>query len=95
MLGLGKCGVSVIRVSGPGVKKALAEIGGFKALPTPRKAELRKIREPETQEVIDHGLVFWFPSRCSQFCFICSWCLDRIRVCGCVLNRYVTSARKM
>lgn len=27
----------------------------------PRKAFLRKIRDPETREVIDNGLCLWFP----------------------------------
>lgn len=59
--GFGKCGVAVIRVSGPDVKTALTEIGGFKQLPTPRKAMLRKLADPVTKEVLDQGLVFWFP----------------------------------
>ncbi|CAH1407218.1 unnamed protein product [Nezara viridula] len=59
--GFGKCGVAVIRVSGPDVKKALTEIGGFKQLPTPRKAMLKKLSDPVTKEVLDQGLVVWFP----------------------------------
>ncbi|XP_014279132.1 tRNA modification GTPase GTPBP3, mitochondrial [Halyomorpha halys] len=59
--GFGKCGVAVIRVSGPDVKRALAEIGGFKQLPPPRKAKLKKLSDPITKEVLDQGIVLWFP----------------------------------
>ncbi|XP_044764628.1 tRNA modification GTPase GTPBP3, mitochondrial [Coccinella septempunctata] len=59
--GLGKCGVAVIRVTGPNTKDALKYIGGFKDLPEPRKVMLRSLRDVNNGEIIDKGLVLWFP----------------------------------
>ncbi|XP_076262416.1 5-taurinomethyluridine-[tRNA] synthase subunit GTPB3, mitochondrial isoform X1 [Rhynchophorus ferrugineus] len=59
--GQGKCGVAVVRVSGPRAGNALICMTGFKKLPTPRLALLRSIRNPITKDVIDKGLVLWFP----------------------------------
>ena len=59
--GHGKCGVAVIRVSGPKAGTALKKIGRFARLPEPRHAVLRKLWHPRTNQQIDRGLVIWFP----------------------------------
>lgn len=33
----------------------------MKALPAPRKAMLRKIYDPESNELLDNAIVLWFP----------------------------------
>ncbi|XP_032665329.1 tRNA modification GTPase GTPBP3, mitochondrial [Odontomachus brunneus] len=58
--GHGKCGVAVVRVSGSRSLDALKKMTNISNL-EPRKAFLRKIHDPETKEVIDHGLCLWFP----------------------------------
>jgi tRNA modification GTPase len=58
--GQGKAGVAVIRISGPLARDVLARTAG--GLPRPRTASLRKIRHAVTRELLDNGLVIWFPS---------------------------------
>nr|XP_012222181.1 PREDICTED: tRNA modification GTPase GTPBP3, mitochondrial isoform X1 [Linepithema humile] len=58
--GHGKCGVAVVRISGNRSMEALKKMTNISKL-EPRKAFLRKIRDPETREVIDNGLCLWFP----------------------------------
>uniref|UniRef100_A0A336MBM8 CSON013193 protein n=1 Tax=Culicoides sonorensis TaxID=179676 RepID=A0A336MBM8_CULSO len=58
--GLGKCGVAVIRVSGPDSIKSLQEIAGNYHV-KPRTAHLRSLRHPLSGELIDKGLILWFP----------------------------------
>ena len=58
--GPGISGVAVIRVSGKetiSVIKALTS----KDLPRPRVATLRKINNSNTFELIDEGIILWFP----------------------------------
>ncbi|XP_012694946.2 tRNA modification GTPase GTPBP3, mitochondrial [Clupea harengus] len=60
--GQGKCGVAVIRVSGPASALALRSLTGPRqSFPTPRKAFLRSIIHPHSEEMLDRGLVLWFP----------------------------------
>ncbi|KAG9266746.1 tRNA modification GTPase GTPBP3, mitochondrial [Astyanax mexicanus] len=60
--GQGRCGVAVVRVSGPAAGGALRSVAGLShALPAPRTALLRSILNPQTNEVLDRGLVLWFP----------------------------------
>ncbi|XP_071449893.1 tRNA modification GTPase GTPBP3, mitochondrial [Hetaerina americana] len=59
--GYGKCGVAVIRISGPKACSSLFRMAGMKKYPVPRQAVLRKIEHPDTKETLDHGLVIWFP----------------------------------
>ncbi|XP_045156675.2 tRNA modification GTPase GTPBP3, mitochondrial-like [Mercenaria mercenaria] len=59
--GHGKCGVAVIRLSGPSALQASTLIGQFKHVPAPREANLRKLIDPETGVVIDKGIVIVFP----------------------------------
>ncbi|XP_029677055.1 tRNA modification GTPase GTPBP3, mitochondrial-like [Formica exsecta] len=58
--GHGKCGVAVVRISGSRSLEALKKMTNISKL-EPRKAFLRRIRDPETGEVIDNGLCLWFP----------------------------------
>ncbi|KAK9297974.1 hypothetical protein QLX08_008500 [Tetragonisca angustula] len=58
--GYGKCGVAVIRVSGPKALVALQKMTKISSL-KPRIAFLRNIYDPETKEVLDKGLCLWFP----------------------------------
>ncbi|XP_076666870.1 5-taurinomethyluridine-[tRNA] synthase subunit GTPB3, mitochondrial [Andrena cerasifolii] len=58
--GHGKCGVAVVRISGPEASVALQQMTSMPNL-IPRMALLRKIYDPETKEVLDKGLCLWFP----------------------------------
>uniref|UniRef100_A0AAY4DM02 5-taurinomethyluridine-[tRNA] synthase subunit GTPB3, mitochondrial n=1 Tax=Denticeps clupeoides TaxID=299321 RepID=A0AAY4DM02_9TELE len=59
--GQGKCGVAVVRVSGPASALALRGLTGPDRPPAPRTAALRSIFHPQSKEILDRGLVFWFP----------------------------------
>ncbi|XP_055921960.1 tRNA modification GTPase GTPBP3, mitochondrial [Eupeodes corollae] len=59
--GYGKCGVSVIRVSGPQTTQALRAIVSENFTPRDRYATLRSLYHPVSKEMIDKGLVLWFP----------------------------------
>uniref|UniRef100_A0A6P7GVV3 tRNA modification GTPase GTPBP3, mitochondrial isoform X1 n=2 Tax=Diabrotica virgifera virgifera TaxID=50390 RepID=A0A6P7GVV3_DIAVI len=59
--GHGKCGVAVIRVSGSNSETALKLMTGLSSTPKPRTAILKSIKNPINGEVIDKGLVLWFP----------------------------------
>ncbi|WP_440677540.1 tRNA uridine-5-carboxymethylaminomethyl(34) synthesis GTPase MnmE [Candidatus Pelagibacter sp. HIMB1587] len=58
--GPGISGIAVIRISGPETSKVI-EILTNKKLPKPRIASLRKINKINTSELIDEGLILWFP----------------------------------
>jgi tRNA modification GTPase len=55
----GRAGVAVIRVSGPAAGSALRALCG--PLPPPRHASLRKLKDPESGNLLDRGLVLWLP----------------------------------
>lgn len=60
--GHGRCGVAVIRASGPASSTALKCMAGLThSLPPPRTALLRNLTDPLSKEVLDRGLVLWFP----------------------------------
>ncbi|CAL8267487.1 unnamed protein product [Arctogadus glacialis] len=60
--GHGRCGVAVVRVSGPASSTALRSMAGLtSAMPPPRRALLRTITDPRSTEVLDRGLILWFP----------------------------------
>uniref|UniRef100_A0A8C7YER4 GTP binding protein 3, mitochondrial n=1 Tax=Oryzias sinensis TaxID=183150 RepID=A0A8C7YER4_9TELE len=60
--GHGRCGVAVVRVSGSASSMALRCMAGLKRrLPSPRTALLRSITDPHSKEILDRGLVLWFP----------------------------------
>ncbi len=58
--GPGISGVAVIRISGEETLKAVEQMTG-KDVPEPRVATLRKINNINTSELIDEGIVLWFP----------------------------------
>ena len=58
--GPGISGVAVIRVSGKETSKVIKIITG-ENLPAPRVATLRKMNNINTNELIDEGLIIWFP----------------------------------
>ena len=53
-------GVAVIRISGPETVKALKKLTN-EEIPKPRVATLRKINNINTSELIDEGIILWFP----------------------------------
>lgn len=57
----GRGGVAVIRLSGPAAAAAVRALTG-PALPAPRVATLRRFRDPSTGELLDRGLLLWFPA---------------------------------
>jgi tRNA modification GTPase len=61
--GHGKAGVAVIRISGPAAGGTVRRIAG--ALPRPRAATRRTLRDPQTGEILDHSLILWFPAPAS------------------------------
>ena len=58
--GPGISGVAIIRISGSDASKAITLLTG-KPIPSPRVASLRKINNINTSELIDEGLILWFP----------------------------------
>ena len=58
--GPGVSGIAVIRISGPETKLVINLLTN-KSLPKPRKATLRKFNKFNTSELIDEGIVIWFP----------------------------------
>ncbi|GCB67738.1 hypothetical protein scyTo_0005193 [Scyliorhinus torazame] len=59
--GQGRCGVAVIRVSGPASRDTLTCLTGRRAFPPARAAALRPLLDPRSGERLDMGLVLWFP----------------------------------
>ncbi|MDB9750512.1 tRNA uridine-5-carboxymethylaminomethyl(34) synthesis GTPase MnmE [Candidatus Pelagibacter ubique] len=58
--GPGISGVAIVRVSGEDTKKVIKLLTNIE-LPKPRVATLRKINKINTSELIDEGLILWFP----------------------------------
>tara|TARA_B100000963_G_scaffold133214_1_gene115969 strand:- start:541 stop:1872 length:1332 start_codon:yes stop_codon:yes gene_type:complete len=58
--GPGISGIAVIRISGEGVSNIITKLTGMQ-LPKPRVATLRKINKINTSELIDEGIILWFP----------------------------------
>lgn len=58
--GAGRAGIAVIRLSGAGAREAIARLGC--RLPAPRTAVRTKFTHPLTAEIIDQGLLLWFPA---------------------------------
>src|SRR5210317_2639318 len=58
--GPGISGVAVIRTSGEQSSKIIETLTG-KKVPQPRVATLRKINRFNTSELIDEGIILWFP----------------------------------
>ncbi len=58
--GPGVSGVAIIRISGSEASKVIKTLTG-KEIPQPRVATLRKINNINTSELIDEGIIIWFP----------------------------------
>jgi tRNA modification GTPase len=58
--GPGISGIAIIRISGPDTSKIIKYLTN-KSLPKPRVATLRKINKINTSELIDEGIILWFP----------------------------------
>jgi len=58
--GPGISGIAIIRVSGEDTKKVI-ELLTNAAIPEPRVATLRKINKINTSDLIDEGIILWFP----------------------------------
>ena len=58
--GPGISGVAIIRISGKETKKVIEKLTN-KKIPEPRTATLRKINKINTSELIDEGIILWFP----------------------------------
>jgi len=61
----GRAGVAVIRLSGPAAGPALLALTGRDTLPPPRRATRSAFRNPTSGELLDDGLVLWFPAPAS------------------------------
>ena len=61
--GRGRAGVAVIRISGPAAGRALEQVVG--STPLPRLAAPAVLRDPRNGQVLDEGLVLWFPGPAS------------------------------
>ena len=59
--GPGISGLAVIRVSGPETKKVIKGLTNGR-FPKPRLATLKKINKINTSELIDEGIIIWFPA---------------------------------
>jgi len=59
--GPGISGIAVIRVSGENTTEVIKKLTGSK-LPTPRVATLKKFNKNGAKELIDEGVIIWFPS---------------------------------
>ena len=59
--GPGLAGISVIRVSGPNTKEIISKLTD-KKLPKPRVATRRKFIKIDDNELIDEGILLWFPA---------------------------------
>ena len=58
--GPGISGVAIVRISGKETEKVVKLLTG-KSIPSPRVATLRKINKINTSELIDEGIILWFP----------------------------------
>ena len=58
--GAGLSGVAVIRISGSETEKVILTLTKM-VLPTPRVATLRKIFSCKSNDLIDEGIIIWFP----------------------------------
>ena len=59
--GPGVSGVAIIRISGSEAANVIKSLTG-KEIPKPRVATLRKINNINTSELIDEGIIIWFPA---------------------------------
>ncbi len=60
--GPGVSGVAVIRVSGKNTAQVIKKLTGSSKLPTPRVATLKKFNKNGQKNLIDEGVIIWFPA---------------------------------
>ena len=60
--GPGISGVAVIRVSGKDTAKVIKKLTGGSGLPSPRVATLKKFNKNGQKNLIDEGVIIWFPA---------------------------------
>lgn len=58
--GAGRAAIAVIRLSGPFTRQVIETLAG--RAPAPRQAQLAPFRDPETSEILDRGILLWFPA---------------------------------
>ena len=58
--GSGISGLAIIRISGPETKKIIESLTNSPA-PKPRYATLKKFSKIKSNELIDEGILLWFP----------------------------------
>ncbi len=58
--GPGVSGVAIVRISGSDASNVIKSLTGME-IPKPRMATLRKINNINTSELIDEGIIIWFP----------------------------------
>ena len=58
--GPGVSGVAIIRISGKETQNVIKGLTG-KSVPPARMATLRKVNYINTSELIDEGIIIWFP----------------------------------
>jgi tRNA modification GTPase len=56
----GRAAIAVLRISGPDCRRAALLLAG--SLPPPRVAQRRRLSDPASSDVLDEGLVLWFPA---------------------------------
>ena len=59
--GHGISGVAVVRVSGKDTAKVIKTLTGNSRLPQPRVASLQKFNKNGQKNLIDEGVIIWFP----------------------------------
>jgi tRNA modification GTPase len=62
--GRGPAAIAVVRISGPRTSAALRALTG--KIPAPRQAALARVRDPQSNDVIDEALALWFPGPHSE-----------------------------
>ena len=58
--GPGVSGIAIVRISGPEALNVIEALTS-KEIPNPRTATLRKVNYINTSELIDEGIIIWFP----------------------------------
>ncbi|HEX6014371.1 MAG TPA: tRNA uridine-5-carboxymethylaminomethyl(34) synthesis GTPase MnmE [Geminicoccaceae bacterium] len=62
---VGRSALAVLRITGPRAAEAARALTG-RAPPEPRRAALRRLRDPATGETVDEALLLWFPGPRSE-----------------------------
>ncbi|MCP1547656.1 MULTISPECIES: tRNA uridine-5-carboxymethylaminomethyl(34) synthesis GTPase MnmE [Methylorubrum] len=57
--GFGRAAVTVVRISGPAAGLALDRLAGGR--PEPRRLSLRRLRDPDSRDILDQALAAWLP----------------------------------